>query len=1205
MTVLELVERERARLRRTHILMGLAAAVGATCLVLALGASTLGNARWLALPRAVPFVVWLVVLAADVALVMWTARRLERRTARSAVAAAIEREQSLRAGMLRGVLEVADSGALGRRAADHVGKQLAPAGPRLAPAEARLVRRGAVQATGGAAVAMAALAFAAPHFNDGLLAIMRPVSAWDGSLLPHINFTNLPPAVLRGETLRLQVSAPRRGSISLAQRTPGEAWATQTLTVDAATGVATVEVGPLRGDLTIVASDGRTASDTAVVHVTDRPFVGAVSVRATYPSYLGRPAEGLPVGEPARVPQGTVIEVAGRASTTLRDMHLAAGKDSILLHVSDHAFDGRFTPRATGRYSWVANGSNGAIADVPAPLELEVVPDSAPHVELVAPTTDTLVAGNDRITLRATATDDHGLSRVDLVSWKQGGANQPIATLRLADVASTVWDGAATLDLAPLALKPGDALHVKIVATDNSPWGQKGESRELLLKIPTMEERREIARSAMDSAVSQVKSAAAAEKSIQERTSEATRDRSQQRNTSPDAPSNASGNGDKKGNMTYDAAEKAKAVAKDQRALADQVKQLQQTAQQLEQQLKQAGALDSSLARQLQEAQQMLRDALTPELLAQMQKLDNATQQLSRDQAQQSLKDLQAMQEKLREQLEKSAEMLKRAAMEGAMQTLKDEAKDIADKDRALADSAKSTAKDQQQADAKELADRSQRFNDELKKLQDRLEKDKADAGASGTKEAQKHASASEESMRQAAGEKKSSDQKAGDQKSGDQKPGDQKAGDQKPGDQKAGDKTNSEKSQAAQNAQGQKQSGQQTGQNQQGQSQQQSGQQSQSGQQNQNGQGNKPGGQQQQAGGQQQQQSGSQQQQQAGGAEQNARDAASQMDRASDAMKQARESQVNEWKSELTGALDQAIQETLQMARQEQQLEQKARSGQSKSEELRGEQSAVKQGLDDAAQKLQQEGQKTSLLSGRSQRSMSEAQQKVSEAMQSMSDSRGSQQAASSLGDAADALNRAAASLARDREKANTSSSATGFAEMIQQMQEMAKKQGSINAQAQGLLPGMGQPMSTQMQATARALAREQRQVAQQLDELGEGAGGDRAAQLAKEAKQLADALDGGRLDPGTVARQQQLFRRLLDAGHSLQKDERDDDTKREATSAKPGNEFKVDNTNATGKSATKFREPTWDELRNLTADERRAILEYFKRINAQPPTP
>jgi hypothetical protein len=293
-----------------------------------------------------------------------------------------------------------------------------------------------------------------------------------------------------------------------------------------------------------------------------------------------------------------------------------------------------------------------------------------------------------------------------------------------------------------------------------------------------------------------------------------------------------------------------------------------------------------------------------------------------------------------------------------------------------------------------------------------------------------------------------------------------------------------------------------------------------------------------------------------------------------------------------------------LQMARQEQQLEQKARSGQAKPDELRGEQSAVKQGLDNAAQRLQNEGQKTSLLSGRSQRAVAEAQQKVADAMQSTADQRGNQQAASALGDAADALNRAAASLARDREKSNTTSSATGFAEMLQQMQDAAKKQGSINAQAQGLLPGMGQPLSSQQQATARALAREQRQVSQQLDELGEGAGGDRAAQLAREAKQLADALEGGRLDATTLARQQQLFRKLLDAGRSLQKEERDDDSKkREATSAKPGNEFKVDNTNASGRAATKFREPTWDELRGLSADERRAILEYFKRINAGTP--
>src|SRR5262245_36455943 len=1156
MTVLDLVDRERARLRRMHLLVGMALAVGATCLLLALGASALGSARWMSLPRPVPFLVWLLVLAANVAVIWWTARRLDRRTTRKSVAAAVERVQALRAGALRGVLEVADKGALGRRAADAVTQKLAPVGPRLAPAEQRSVRRGAAQSVIGAGVAMAALGFAAPQFNDGFLAIMKPVSAWGGTLLPPLTFTNLPPVVLRGEILQLHIAADRRATVSLAQRAPGQAWATQTIIVDRRTGIATIEVGPLRGDLTLVASDGRSATDTALVRVTDRPFVGAVSMRATYPSYLARASEGLAVGEPARVPLGTIIDVSGRASTTLRDVRLGTEGDTIKLRVNDRAFEGRFEARRTGRYTWIAAGMNGPIADVPVPLELEVIPDSVPHVELVSPAIDTIVAGDDKITLRATATDDHGLARVEVVSWRQ--SNETPVVQRLVESASTVWDGSTVLDLAPRGLKPGDALHVKIVATDNSPWGQKGESRELLLKIPTMEERRALARDAMDSAVAQAKSTAAAEKSLQQRTSDAARDRAQ-RSSAQEAASSANG-ADKKGSMSYDAAEKAKAVAKDQRALADQVKDLQQKAGQLEQALKQAGALDSAIARQLQEAQQLLRDALSPELLAQMQKLENATQNLSRDQAQQSLKDLQAMQEKLREQLEKSAEMLKRAALEGSMQTLKDEAKEIANRDRALADSAAAKSAQAMKNEAKQLADRSQRFEDELKKLQTRLEQQKADAGAKNTEEARKRANAAEEAMRQAAGEKQGERSQQGE---------------------RGGDNNNaSAKRDSASRggARGQNQ------QNQGGQPQNQNGQQ---GNKQQNG----------QQGGQ------SENGQKDGKGEQNARDAANQMDRASDAMKQAREQQVNEWKSELTQALDQAIQEMLQMARQEQQLEQKARSGQSKPEDLRGEQSAVKQGLDNSAQKLQQEGQKTSLLSGRSQRAVSEAQQKVSEATQQTAESRGTRQAASPLGYAADALNRAAASLARDREKANSSNSATGFSEMMQQLQEAAKKQGSINAQAQGLMPGLGQPMTSQMQGTARALAREQRQVAQQLDGVGDAVGGERAAQLAKEAKAIAEALEGGRLDASTVARQQQLFRRLLDAGRSLQKEEREDTDKREATSAKGGNELRPDNTNASGKAAVKFREPTWDELRGLTADQRRAILEYFKRINAGTP--
>jgi uncharacterized phage infection (PIP) family protein YhgE len=78
--------------------------------------------------------------------------------------------------------------------------------------------------------------------------------------------------------------------------------------------------------------------------------------------------------------------------------------------------------------------------------------------------------------------------------------------------------------------------------------------------------------------------------------------------------------------MSYESAQQAQALAKEQRELAERMQQLQQTAEQLEKQLKQTGALDSALSARLQEAQKLLRDALTPELAEKLRKLEESAQ---------------------------------------------------------------------------------------------------------------------------------------------------------------------------------------------------------------------------------------------------------------------------------------------------------------------------------------------------------------------------------------------------------------------------------------------------------------------------------------------------------------------------------------------------------------------------------------------------
>lgn len=1148
MTIRSLIEREQRYLRRAEIVASGLAAVSITLVLLAIGAVSLGRSRWLALPRALPLVIWLLVGIAVLVLAIQSRRRLKYRTSRRDVALVIEHEQGMRRGALVGALELEGAGALAERAAHRVRDTL-PSGTPLAPAMRRASSRRASLGAGAAVAGALLLLSASPLFGDGLRAVLRPIDAWTGKLLDRPRVVGAPEELLRGSPLRLRVSARGRRFVYLDVRQTGDAWRTDTLAIDPATGMATWSIDALRGDLRLMASDGRATSDSVIVHAADRPFVGAVTLHAHYPAYLGRADELLPTGEVLRLPRGSVLSVSGRASVPLSDVALvSAGGMRIALGAHGQAFTGQLVPEQSMQLHWAARGPGGLVPDLPEPLDVVVVADSAPRVVIAEPVADTLLVSAEPVQLTLLATDDHGVASVSVrITRTSARASAPQVDPVARDVGMS-WSGTASVDIAALHLAPGDAVTVRAEAVDASPWSQRGVSRELVLRRATSEEQRTAARALGDSAVKDALAAARDQKALAQRTDEAARAQARS-----GAAKDASGQGrQQKAPMNFESAEKARGLAQEQRAMADRVQKLRQATQQLEQQLKAAGALDTSLARQLGEAQALMRQALTPELLAQMQKLESSAQQMNGDQSRDALRDLAAMQQKMREQLERSAEMLKRAAHEGSMQTLGDEAKELAQKERALADPSRRTDAMKTPPDAKEatdLAQRAERLRDAMDNLKSRLAKDKADAGASKTDEAGQHAAKSENELRRTANELKAEKGPDAAKREAGSKPGENKpGGESKSGESKSGESKSGE-AKSGEAKSGESKSGE-----------------------------SKSGGEQK-------------------GAGQQASAAADEMDRAAKSMQEARSDQVKEWKQELTSELDQSVQEMMQLAREERSLEQKARNGAS-ADERRSAQSAIEQGVDKASERLQGAGKKSALLSGSTQRAVADARTKVSQATESVSQPTSSgQKQAGALGDAADALTKAAASLARDRERANNATSASGFDEMLKQMQQMAQKQGQINGQAQSLF-NMPNGQSAAAQSLARALAQKQRQLSEQLEDAGDAAGGTRAAQLAQEARQLAEALDNGRLDGGTLARQQQLFRRLLDAGKSLEKEERDDSGKREAKSATGSDAFSP-NGKVDTRAAVKFRPPTWQELRTLSADERRAILDYFARLN------
>ena len=699
--------REQAVLRTkagvTVVLFALA--VLAVCA--AVGTFIFDAGRWMTLWAPLPLALWAVALIAAATGALFFVRRDTAALSITSIAAAIETEQRLRAGSLRGALEVGRSGVLGARAAQDVARRLVPAVlvPRLAQ---KLVRALAIAAA-CAIIGVIVATLAARVSTDGFAAMRHPLRAWRGLLLPALAFDRVPTSVPRGMPLTIRLSAEGRRVITVSRRSSGEGWRDTNIAVHNENGVATLALGPVRAPISLRLSDGRAPVAEATITVADRGWIGDVLLFAQYPAYLQRANENFEAVPPLRVPRGTRVRVTATLRGGARDAMLSDGRDTVRFGAELGAKatdDGALAVTTTipldrdGKWAWIASAATRDVGgtptlppEVPDALPFTVVPDRAPDVVIRAPMSDTTIGARGVVPVIVQASDDHGIGNVALLVWRESGTLGAVKRERVdvADPQSPVFIGGATVALDGRDLQPGDKLHIVAVATDDSPWHQQTQSAEVILRVPSLAEQRSMVRTLADSLAARAAQVAAQEKTLAQNTADASRNRDLKNGgraegtQSNGAPKSQTPSG-KEGSMTFAAAEKAKRLARDQQQLGARVDSLRSSAKELEERLKNAGALDTAMAARMRDVQKLLRDAMTPEMQKQLAALEKSTERLSGTEAQQSMEQLAAQQQQMRDQLEKSAEMLKRAALEGAMGTLRDDAKELAKAEQQLAD---------------------------------------------------------------------------------------------------------------------------------------------------------------------------------------------------------------------------------------------------------------------------------------------------------------------------------------------------------------------------------------------------------------------------------------------------------------------------------------------------------------------------------------
>jgi hypothetical protein len=334
-------------------------------------------------------------------------------------------------------------------------------------------------------------------------------------------------------------------------------------------------------------------------------------------------------------------------------------------------------------------------------------------------------------------------------------------------------------------------------------------------------------------------------------------------------------------------------------------------------------------------------------------------------------------------------------------------------------------------------------------------------------------------------------------------------------------------------------------------------------------------------------------------GARRAGQEAADSLAQLPDQLRQRRDSLVQAWRQETLDALNRALSETAALARRQEEVSEALRDGQAGAN-TRSRQAAIEEGTRAIEQQISRAAGRHALVSPQLEAALGFAQNQMKQAREQLEQSDPNPASAAPFAEQAlDALNATAHALVRTAQQVAGAQSGTGFQEALEQLARMAQQQQGMNGDAQGLLPLMG-PGGDAVMQRLRELAARQRALAEQLERLQAGGDASAAGALAQEARELARQLEAGRLDARTVQRQERLYRKLLDAGRSLAGEEPDQEKERISRSA-TGDTVHIPAALLPGATGTgpRVRYPTWDELTGLTPEQRRMVLEYFRRLN------
>lgn len=633
----------------------------------------------------------------------------------------------------------------------------------------------------------------------GVLAVVSPqraFSAWGGLLRPAevMGSAALPLRIVepvgdslpRGSEILVAVEAPGRDRIRVAWQFDGDVARERELPVE--DGVASATLGVLEAPLEyrFVAPDGAATHRRRIVPV-DPLLLTDLRVELLFPAHTGiAPRQMGRDISPLEIPVGTRIRFRGRASRSLQavSLHRVAdgvddasaaasggtgrneagaetrvpgdggevrgvpedptGEPVVELDVDESHFTGEWRPGSSGRYAWrleAGSGSEGATP--PAPLEVSLVPDSAPSVELVFPGRDTVLPLDRRQPLVIQARDDYGIADLELVARRISPGGEPdepvVQGLRAGGVRAAM--ARPVLDLSTWSLVPGDTVRYRVRVQDNAPSPRTARTREYVLRVPRRSESARAVQEELETVTERLDSL----RTDAGRTARETRDLErrgvQQDRQSGDARSDdgqtASGARSAEEEASFQAREGARQALQQQEGLMSQVDSVRSELERIRRALEEGVLAEPELRRDLEELESLMEEAAPDEMRREAREMSEEMGEMDARELEEALDRMARSQEELRQRIEESLDEFRRVATEQDLRANAQEARELAREEEALADALESGDRSEQRTrQQQDLSERARRLQQEMEDLERGLDEMGEEAARQGAQRA-------------------------------------------------------------------------------------------------------------------------------------------------------------------------------------------------------------------------------------------------------------------------------------------------------------------------------------------------------------------------------------------------------------------------------------------------------------------------------------